>query len=61
MQDSNCQGDVTSLLIFPNPTEGELTVALSNVLSGSLNISDVTGQIINSQVFDDITELLLVP
>ena len=44
--------DVAALNIHPNPTSGELTIDLPDLLSGQLLVRDLTGQIILTQVID---------
>ena len=43
--------------ISPNPTTGELTIELPDVLSGSLSVRDISGQIVLTQEIDYVDEL----
>jgi len=43
---------VKGLDVFPNPTSGELTIDLPDLLSGQLLVRDFTGQIVLTQVID---------
>jgi hypothetical protein len=44
---------VAEMVVFPNPTKGELTVQLAQSLEGTTTISvmDISGKLIEKQVF----------
>ena len=50
---------VKELDVHPNPTSGELTIELPEILSGSLSVKSLTGQVVFTQEIDYSQEIKL--
>ena len=50
---------VKELDVHPNPTSGELTIELPEILSGRLSVKSVTGQVVFTQEIDYSEQLSL--